>query len=114
MTERLYLDHNATTFISQPVIDAMTAALRETGNPTAQHGNGRAANGIIARAREAVGLAMGVCAQDVVFNSGGTEGCNTAIWSAMQAGSQHALISSMDHPATINAAAHPAVSGRYM
>jgi len=104
MTERLYLDHNATTFISQPVIDAMTAALRETGNPTAQHGNGRAANGIIARAREAVGLAMGVCAQDVVFNSGGTEGCNTAIWSAMQAGSQHALISSMDHPATINAA----------
>ena len=104
MTERLYLDHNATTFTSQSVIDAMTDALAVTGNPTAQHSNGRAANGIISSAREAVGLAMGVCAQDVVFNSGGTEGCNTAIWSAMQAGCKHALISSMDHPATINAA----------
>lgn len=104
MTERLYLDHNATTFTSQSVIDAMTEALTVTGNPTAQHSNGRAANGIISSAREAVGLAMGVCAQDVVLNSGGTEGCNTAIWSAMQAGCKHALISSMDHPATINAA----------
>ena len=104
MTERLYLDHNATTTASQAVVDAMTNALSVTGNPTAQHRNGRAANNIISSAREAVGLAMGVCAQDVIFNSGGTEGCNTAIWSAMQAGCKHALISSMDHPATINAA----------
>jgi len=84
MTERLYLDHNATTTASQAVVDAMTNALSVTGNPTAQHRNGRAANNIISSAREAVGLAMGVCAQDVIFNSGGTEGCNTAIWSAMQ------------------------------
>ena len=55
-------------------------------------------------AREKVGLAMGVCAQDIIFNSGGTEGCNTAIWSALNAGCKHLMISSMDHPATINAA----------
>lgn len=102
--KRLYLDHNATTPTSLGVIDAMTEALKVTGNPTAQHSNGRAANGLISSAREAVGLAMGVCAQDVIFNSGGTEGCNTSIWSAMQAGCNHALVSSMDHPATINAA----------
>ncbi len=101
---RTYLDHNATTPAPKAVVEAMTAALAVTGNPTAQHSDGRAANAIIAKAREAVGLAMGVCAQDVIFNSGGTEGCNTAIWSAMQSGCKHLLISSMDHPATINAA----------
>ena len=101
---RLYFDHNATTFVSQSVIDAMTTALTTTGNPTAQHHNGRTANAIVSEAREKVGLAMGVCAQDIIFNSGGTEGCNTAIWSALNAGCKHLLISSMDHPATINAA----------
>ena len=101
---RLYFDHNATTFASQSVINAMTAALTTTGNPTAQHRNGRAANGIVSDAREKVGLAMGVSAKDIIFNSGGTEGCNTAIWSALNAGCKHLLISSMDHPATINAA----------
>ena len=101
---RTYLDHNATTITWPNVIDAMSAALAITGNPSAQHGDGRAANAIVSQAREDVGMAMGVCAQDIVFTSGGTEGCNTAIWSAIRAGCKHLLISSMDHPATINAA----------
>ena len=101
---RTYLDHNATTITWPNVIDAMSAALAITGNPSAQHGDGRAANVIVSQAREDVGMAMGVCAQDIVFTSGGTEGCNTAIWSAIRAGCKHLLISSMDHPATINAA----------
>lgn len=101
---RTYLDHNATTITWPNVIDAMAAALAITGNPSAQHGDGRAANAIVSKAREDVGMAMGVCAQDIVFTSGGTEGCNTAIWSAIRAGCKHLLISSMDHPATINAA----------
>ena len=107
---RIYLDHNATTFASQAVIDAMTSALETTGNPTAQHSDGRAANAIVSKAREQVGLAMGVCAQDIVFTSGGTESCNTAIWSAIKSGCKHLLISSMDHPATINAAQNFGVS----
>lgn len=101
---RTYLDHNATTITWPNVIDAMTAALAVAGNPSAQHGDGRAANAIVSKAREHVGMAMGVCAQDIVFTSGGTESCNTAIWSAMKAGCKRLLISSMDHPATINAA----------
>ena len=104
MKNRLYLDHNATTITWPHVIDAMTAALAIAGNPSAQHGDGRAANAIVSKAREDVGMAMGVCAQDIVFTSGGTESCNTAIWSAIKAGCKRLLISSMDHPATINAA----------
>lgn len=104
MTDRTYLDHNATTFAWPPVIDAMTEALKVHGNPTAQHADGRAANMLVNKARDAVGLAMCVCAQDIIFTSGGTESCNTAIWSALQAGCKRLLISAMDHPATINAA----------
>lgn len=102
--DRCYLDHNATTFTWPDVIDAVHDALQIDGNPTAQHREGRMANSIVAKAREAVGLAMGVCSQDVIFTSGGTEGDNTAIYSAIRAGCKRLLISSMDHPATINAA----------
>lgn len=101
---RTYLDHNATTITWPNVIEAMTAALEATGNPSAQHTDGRAANAIVSKAREHVGMAMGVCAQDIIFTGCGTESCNTAIWSAIKAGCKRLLISSMDHPATINAA----------
>jgi len=99
--QRVYLDHNATSPIRPEVIDAVARAMAVAGNPSAQHGDGRAANSLINQAREVVGLAMGVCAQDLIFNGCGTEGDNTAIYSAVQAGCKHLLISSMDHPATI-------------
>jgi len=102
--DRCYLDHNATTFTWPAVIDAVHDAMLIHGNPTAQHRDGRSANNLVSKAREAVGLAMGVCAQDVIFTSGGTESDNTAIYSAIRAGCKRLLISCMDHPATINAA----------
>ena len=98
---RTYLDHNATSPIRPEVIKAVTAAMSVEGNPSAQHGDGRAANKLISDAREAVGLAMGVCAQDIIFNGCGTEGDNTAVHSAVKAGCRRLLISAMDHPATI-------------
>jgi len=98
---RTYLDHNATSPIRLDVIEAVAHAMKVAGNPSAQHGDGRAANSLINQAREAIGLAMGVCAQDLIFNGGGTEGDNTAIHSAVKAGCKHLLISAMDHPATI-------------
>jgi len=98
---RTYLDHNATSPIRPEVIEASASAMAVAGNPSAQHGDGRAANNLISEAREAIGLAMGVCAQDLIFNGGGTEGDNTAIHSAVKAGCKRLLISAMDHPATI-------------
>jgi len=100
---RLYLDHNASTFMRPDVKAAMRAAMDVDGNSTSQHAEGRAAQSLIAKARDHVGLAMGVCSADVVFTSGGTESCNTSIWSAYRAGCKHLLISSMDHSATLNA-----------
>ena len=103
-SKRTYLDHNATSPIRSEVIDAVSNAMAIAGNPSAQHGDGRAANKLISDAREALGLAMGVCAQDIIFNGCGTEGDNTAVHSAVHAGCKRLLISAMDHPATIIAA----------
>jgi len=96
-----YLDHNATSPIRPGVIKAVARAMAIAGNPSAQHADGRKANKVISDARDALGLTMGVCAQDIIFNGGGTEGDNTAIHSAVQAGCKKLLISAMDHPATI-------------
>ena len=100
----LYLDHNATSPMRPAVKAAVMAAQDIGGNSSAQHRHGRAAAKLIGEAREALGLAMGVCAQDITFNGGGTEGDNTAIYSAIRAGCKRLLISGMDHPATILAA----------
>jgi cysteine desulfurase len=82
----------------------MTAALHQTGNAAAQHKDGKAANKLVSDAREAVGLAMGVCAQDIIFTGSGTEADNMAVFSAWTAGCRKMLFSHADHPATYRAA----------
>lgn len=100
----IYLDHNATSPASQSVIDAVSKAMGVVGNASAQHSHGRNAARLVADAREAIGMAMGQCAQDVIFTGSGTEALNTAIHSAVTSGCSHLLVSSLDHPATIMAA----------
>ncbi len=107
---RIYLDHNATSPARPEVIQAVAEAMAVVGNASAPHGHGRAARNIISKAREELGLAMGVCAQDIIFTSGGTESANTAIHSAVSGGCKRLLISSLDHPASINAAEASGVS----
>lgn len=97
----LYLDHNASSPARPEVIAAMTVALNTPGNASAPHGFGRAARKLVEDGREAVALAMGVCAQDLIFTASGTESLNTVIKSVVGAGCQHLFISSMDHPASI-------------
>ncbi len=101
---RIYLDHNSTSPARPSVIDAVADAMRTIGNASAQHGDGRRASKLVEDCREALGLAMGVCAQDIIFTASGTEGDNTAIHSAVAGGSKRLLISAMDHPATLLAA----------
>ena len=106
----IYLDHNATSPVRPEAVEAMVHALSVAGNPSAPHSHGRAASRLISDAREAVGLAMGVCAQDIIFMGSGTEADNTAIHAAFKAGSTHMLFSSMDHPATISVAENHGIS----
>jgi len=101
---RLYLDHNASSPMGSAVRAAMADASLIGGNSSAQHQDGQATRRLIERAREAVALEMGVCAQDMIFTGSGTEADNIAVYSTVQAGCKRLLISAMDHPATIKAA----------
>ena len=73
MAERLYLDWNATTPLRPEARAAMIAAMDLIGNPSSVHAEGRAAKGLLERARGQVAQALGADGADVVFTSGATE-----------------------------------------
>ena len=71
-----YLDHNATSPLRPEAFDAMVEALRAGGNPSAVHGVGRKARGLVDKARREVAARVGALPAEVVFTSGGTEANN--------------------------------------
>ncbi|TDC07312.1 cysteine desulfurase family protein [Actinomadura bangladeshensis] len=74
-----YLDHAATTPMLPEAIEAMTAELRELGNPSSLHAVGRRARRVVEESREIIAEAFGARPSEVVFTSGGTEADNLAI-----------------------------------
>lgn len=70
---RVYLDHNATSPLRAEARDAMIAAMDVVGNPSSVHGEGRAAKGLVERARAQVAAAVGCNPAEVVFTAGATE-----------------------------------------
>src|SRR6476660_4952292 len=73
MTERIYLDWNATAPLRAEARAAALAALEVNGNPSSVHGEGRAARRLVEQAREQVAALVGAEPRNVVFTSGGTE-----------------------------------------
>jgi cysteine desulfurase len=73
MSDRVYLDGNATTPLRPVARDAMAAAWDLGGNPSSVHAEGRRARRLIEEARAEVAGAVGALARNVVFTSGGTE-----------------------------------------
>jgi cysteine desulfurase len=97
---RAYFDHNATTPVSTPVLEAMTAALRDSfGNASSIHQAGQEAKRLVESARREVALAVGVKPEEVIFTSGGTEANNLAI---LGRDVRHVITSTIEHPAVLN------------
>ena len=90
---RIYLDHNATTPLRVEARDAMIAAMDAVGNPSSVHAEGRAALGIIQKARRQVADAFGVGPHDIVFTSSATEAA------AMALSAQKLVGSAVEHDA---------------
>ncbi|NYS23670.1 aminotransferase class V-fold PLP-dependent enzyme [Rhodobacteraceae bacterium 2376] len=76
---RVYLDWNATAPLRVEARAAMLAAMDVVGNPSSVHAEGRAARGIIERARAQVAAALGADGADIVFTSGATEAAALAL-----------------------------------
>ncbi|MCU0247740.1 MAG: aminotransferase class V-fold PLP-dependent enzyme, partial [Bryobacter sp.] len=103
--ERYYFDHNATTPVSAPVLEAMTAALRDDyGNASSIHHYGQAAKQRLEAARRAVAATVQAQPEEIVFTSGGTEANNLALFGSLAAG-DHFVTTAMEHPAVLHPAA---------
>ena len=102
--KEIYLDHAATTPLHPTVISAMTEAMPIFGNPSSVHGFGRKAHEKLEASRLLIAKSLGVKAHEIIFNSGGTEGDNTAIIGtalARQQEGRHLITTAIEHPAVL-------------
>lgn len=70
---RVYLDWNATTPLRPEARAAMIAAMDVVGNPSSVHAEGRAAKGLMERARGQVADAFGCGADGIIWTGSATE-----------------------------------------
>ncbi|MEO1445006.1 MAG: cysteine desulfurase NifS [Cyanobacteria bacterium J06635_11] len=109
-----YLDNNATTQIDPIVLQTMLPYLSDFyGNPSSMHSFGGQVGAAIQDARSQVADLLGAEATEIVFNSCGSEGNNTAIHAALaaQPEKRHIVTTAVEHPAILNVCKHLAKKG---
>ncbi len=103
---RFYFDHNATTPVSQSVLEVLVAALLEVpGNASSIHQDGQLAKQRLEAARREVAALLGCEPKELVFTGGGTEADNLAILGSVLANSapqKHVITTAIEHPAVLN------------
>src|SRR4029079_7442487 len=106
MTDRVYLDWNATTPLRPEVRQAMAAAWEVAGNPSSVHAEGRQARRLVEDARAAIAAAVGARPPDVVFTSGGTEANALALTPGLRRGAgepvRRLLVSAIEHTSVLS------------
>jgi cysteine desulfurase len=98
----IYLDNNATTQVSEEVLETMMPYFRELyGNPSSMHTFGGQVGREIRTARERVAALLDALPEEIIFTSCGTESDNTAIRSALaiHPDRKHIITSRVEHPA---------------
>jgi cysteine desulfurase len=105
------MDANATTPLLPEVIEAMRPYWMECfGNASSIHLDGQQARTAVDRARATLAEFFNCHDAEVIFNSGGTEGDNTAIFGLLRPG-DHFITTSIEHSAILRAADRVAQSG---
>ncbi len=96
----VYLDHNATTPLSEVVREAMLPWLGERfGNASSRHEYGRAARKAIDEARARVAAAVNAHPTEIIFTSGGSEANNLFLkGAAALLKSGRLAVSAIEHP----------------
>jgi cysteine desulfurase len=105
MSDRVYLDWNATTPLRPEARAAMEAAWDLSGNPSSVHAEGRHARSLVEDARAALADAVGAVARNVVFTSAGTEANALALTPGLRRGSgapvERLLVSAVEHASVL-------------
>ena len=103
---KIYLDHNATTPVSQEVLNEMLPLYKDGfGNPSSVHSEGRVARVRLDEARERVAEVIGAQSGEIVFTSGGSESNNFAVLGAALAPGnkkRHIVTCEVEHAAILN------------
>jgi len=102
--QRVYMDANATTPLLPEVMEAMRPYWMEHfGNASSIHLHGQRARTAVDHARDTMAEFFNCHAAEVVFNSGGTEGDNTALFGMLHPG-DHLITTAIEHSAILAAA----------
>jgi cysteine desulfurase len=105
------MDANATTPLLPEVMEAMRPYWMEHfGNASSIHLHGQHAHAAVDRARTTMADFLNCHAAEVVFNSGGTEGDNTALVGLLRPG-DHFVTTAIEHSAILEAARRLAEKG---
>ena len=100
MTERIYLDHAATSPLRPEAKAAMEEGFRIWANPSSPHAEGRKAKAALEDARERIKRALGWDGE-LIFTSGASE----ALWIALnRAKVDRRIVSAVEHDAVFRAA----------
>jgi cysteine desulfurase len=109
MKTKIYLDNAATTKIDEKVVKEMLPYLEEKfGNASSQHSVGHEAKNAMERSRKIIAKAINAKPDEIIFNSGGTEGNNTilkGLWFQNQkdkTGKNHFITTKVEHDCILN------------
>lgn len=103
--EVVYLDNNATTAVAPQVLEAMLPYLGDLyGNPSSMHTFGGQVGDAVETARAQIANLLGAQPDEIIFTASGSEGDNTAIWSALQSRPErrHIVTTRVEHPAVLS------------
>ncbi|MHA1555649.1 MAG: cysteine desulfurase NifS [Candidatus Heimdallarchaeota archaeon] len=108
---RVYMDNSATTPVDPEVKEEMMKFFSdEYGNASQMYSLGQNANIALILARERVASLIGAkSTKEIIFNSGGTEGDNTALKGVMlnrKNEKKHMITSEIEHPAILNTSSY--------
>lgn len=108
---RVYLDHNATTPLDPDIIKKLTETgglIYDWGNPSSVHSESRGPKAHIRETRRKMSEIFHTHPNEMIFNSGASEGNNTvlkSVWETLGADRPEMMISSVEHPSVLKTAA---------
>ena len=103
----IYVDHAATTKMSETAKLAMLSAIEENWyNPSSLYTPGQQASGVLIDARVRISRCLGCLPKEIYFTSGGSEADNQAILSAAaigkRQGKMHIISTAFEHHAVLH------------
>lgn len=104
--KEIYVDHNATTYVKEEVLQAMLPYFKEEfGNASSSYSIGRRAKEAIEEARKKVAKSINAKPEEIYFTASGTEADNIALRGIAYANKNkgnHIITSKIEHPAILN------------